>query len=109
MLKAICKTIAVLPLAALVLVAVPATAETYSVKVSYAGLDLTKPAGVAELDHRINRAVISICGSGGEIDLVARNEVRRCLKGAFDSVEKQRDIVIAEARSSSDRQQLAAK
>lgn len=100
------KTAALISFAAL-FIAPPAAAETISVKVSYAGLDLNSTAGVAEFDRRISRAVKTICGDADRTYL--RNEHRRCTREANASGSTQKDRVIALVRLANDRQQLAAR
>jgi UrcA family protein len=46
----------------LVAVSTPASAETQSISVPYADLDLTNPAGVVTLEGRIAAAAKRICG-----------------------------------------------
>lgn len=100
--------IALLPIAALALIAAPAAAETRSIEVSYAGLDLTSPAGVAAFDRRIAGAVRTICGSAGA-DLVSGHAVRKCRAQAFDSVGRQKTAVIAAAETRARSQVLASR
>jgi UrcA family protein len=57
----------------LVAIATPASAETQSVKVTYADLDLSRQAGMAELESRIHAAAKKICG---------KTEVRNVSDGA---------------------------
>lgn len=100
------KTAALISFAALS-IALPAAAETISVKVSYAGLDLNSTAGIAEFDRRISRAVKSICSEADRT--FVRNEYRRCTREAHASGLTQKDRVIALVRLANDRQQLAAR
>ena len=57
----------------LAVISTPASAETQSVAVQYADLDLTSPAGLAALEGRIEAAAKKICG---------QVEVRRVSDGA---------------------------
>ena len=100
------KAAAVLPFVAL-LVAAPAAAESVSVRVSYAGLDLNSKAGVAEFDRRIAHAVMEVCAESDRT--LVLNEYRRCTRSARASALTQKDTVIALARSANDRQQLASR
>lgn len=106
MIKAI--TTALLPIAALALAATPAVAETRSVEIRYAGIDLTAPAGVAELDRRIAGAVRQICGTAAG-DLLARQQVRNCRAEAFGSVGRQKNAAIAAAQTQRQMQVLASR
>lgn len=61
----------------------PANAEpiyqTYSVKVSYADLDLTRVEGVETMSRRINRAVDKVCGRPAEAkSQAARRVIQAC-------------------------------
>jgi UrcA family protein len=90
--------IRILPLALLAF-AVPAIAETARVPVSYSGLDLTTPAGVAALDARIENAVQEICGQPFPASLQSRFAIRRCQDEARASVQSQRSSALAQAQS----------
>ncbi len=57
--KIIISALAALSLAA---IATPASAETQSVKVAYADLNLSSQAGMAALESRIHAAAKKICG-----------------------------------------------
>lgn len=94
--------------AALALIAAPAAAQTRSVEVSYSGLDLTAPAGVAELDRRIAGAVRSICGRAAA-DLTSRQQVKDCRAEAFGSVGRQKTAAIAAAQTQRQMQELASR
>ena len=69
-----------------------------SVAVSYADLDLSRPAGTAELDRRIGVAVRSLCGTASAADPKGRNEIRRCRAEAHAATLPQREQAIATAR-----------
>ena len=90
--------IRILPLALLAF-AVPAIAETARVPVSYSGLDLTTPAGVAALDARIENAVQEICGQPFPAGLQSRFAVQRCQAEARSSVQSQRATALAQAQT----------
>lgn len=71
--------------------ATPTLAETQSVGVGYADLDLTTPAGQAELDHRIRVVAEKICGIG-EIRTATRlpsSTARECLRDTVASTKEQ--------------------
>ncbi|MGZ8310995.1 MAG: UrcA family protein [Allosphingosinicella sp.] len=79
--------------------AAPAAATPASVPVSYAGLDLTSPAGIAELDARLDRAVREVCGREYPMRLTFEPEIRICRQQTLASVRTQRNTALAEARS----------
>jgi UrcA family protein len=80
-------------------VALPAKAETMSVHVPYGDLDLSSEAGQRALDRRIDRAVVTICGSGAAT-LSYRPAHRRCVREARASAAPQ--VVAAIAKSTSE-------
>ncbi len=67
----------------------PVTGQNVSI-VSTAGLDLSSPAGRAQLDHRLIAAAYEVCGTPSDADIVGKNRAQEC-----------RDEVIADARSAS--------
>jgi UrcA family protein len=71
--------------AATVAFATPAVAqeETRSTIVSFAGLDLTKPADAARLDRRLRIAARQVCESGERATLRVVQEVRDCETAAL--------------------------
>jgi UrcA family protein len=87
-----------LALAVLACAAVPAAAETARIPVSYAGIDLTTPAGVAALDARIADAVDEICGRPFPATLQQRSAIRRCQQEAQASVQSQRAYALNRAQ-----------
>jgi len=75
-------------------IAAPVRAETVSVPVSYADLDLATTAGKSALDHRINHAADVVCGAS---DQTNRFAVASCRSKAIASA---RDAArLASARS----------
>jgi UrcA family protein len=84
-----------------------ASASTISIPVSYGGLDLTTPAGIAALDARIEGAVRRICGRAYPVDLQAQADVRRCRAEARFNVQAQRGDALASAQNR--RTQLASR
>lgn len=62
--------------------AAPASAESPGVRVSYADLDLTTPAGVAELEKRVKRAAWRLCKFSGEGAMRDRLNQVRCYRAA---------------------------
>ena len=82
----------VLPAFALACAATPAAAEpvTVTVKVPYGDLDLTKPAGRATLDARLDRAARKACGRAAPArDLTGAQMRRACLAEARSSYRDQ--------------------
>jgi UrcA family protein len=86
-------TILLVGLAALC--AVPAAAETISVPVSFAGLDLTSSNGQDTLNHRVQAAVRTICGTPDIRDLPAVNATRHCTIAALDQAHSRVQMAIA--------------
>ena len=52
--------------------------DTMSVRVSYADLNLSSPAGAAALTHRVDQAVLAICGSADIRDMGRQTYVSKC-------------------------------
>jgi UrcA family protein len=71
---------AVLATFATVAAASPARAETRTVTVSYADVDLGSTAGNATVDRRIRAAAARVCGP---MDLQFRNQVAACRRAAI--------------------------
>ena len=88
-----------LPLALLAFAAIPAAAGSATVPVSFSGLDLTTPAGIAQLDARIESAVQEICGQPFPASLQSRFAYRRCQEEARASTQSQRATALAQAQS----------
>jgi UrcA family protein len=84
----------------LVALSTPSLAETRSVSVQYADLDLTGPAGLATLEGRIEAAAKKICG---------KVEVRRVSDGADHQrcIRETQASVSLEIARITGRQQLA--
>lgn len=82
---------------AAVAVAAPAFADpaASSVKVSYTGLDLVNPAGRAEFDRRIARAVTQVCNVDNSLEM--RAEVQHCRTAAFTSAKAQQQVAFEAA------------
>ena len=82
------KTTITSALAALSLAAfsTPASAETRSVQVQYADLDLTSPAGVATLEGRIEAAAKKICGRVEVRSVHDGADQQRCIRETQASV-----------------------
>jgi UrcA family protein len=75
----------------------PATAEpvTISRTVQTADLDLTTPAGVRVLEHRLTIAISDACGDAYDFDLHGANAVRACRAEARANVAAERDRIVA--------------
>jgi UrcA family protein len=82
------RNIPVLALAAfsLAVAAIPAWAETRSVTVQYADLDLASPEGMATLQGRIDAAAKKICGRAEVRDPRDGLDQKRCMAETRGSV-----------------------
>jgi UrcA family protein len=69
--------------------AVAAHAETPSVTVSYADLDLNKRAGAETLLSRLQAGVKQVCGEPGRLTLAQREQHRACVKHTMDDAVAQ--------------------
>ncbi|MFO6448178.1 UrcA family protein [Erythrobacter sp. NE805] len=88
----------VLPAVALAC-AVPAAAEPVSVAVSWGDLDLTRAAGRATLEERIERAVRRVCGPAVTRDLTRMAQRRACLVEARASATPQVELAYEAANA----------
>ena len=61
----------------------PSAAQPRSVKVAYAGLDLSQPVGAQLLYHRLQQASSSVCGWLDQVDIAAYMRWQRCYDGAL--------------------------
>ena len=94
--------------AALVAIAAPATAgavqpvngdsEFPQASVSYADLDLSRPAGADIMVARIRRAARQVCGQELFADLDRARTTRACIRHAMDSAIGQVDAPLVTAR-----------
>jgi len=66
-------------------------------RVSYADLDLTKQADLAELDKRLNDAAKEACKDLARLYPVGHRDTRSCIGEALDSAKEQKQVVIAAA------------
>lgn len=92
------KTIAAIAAATLALSTAPAFAG--SVSVNYKDLDLSTPAGQAELDHRLDRAAREVCGMD-EIQTGTRipsRSARKCYKNAREKLDERIAMLVARER-----------
>jgi UrcA family protein len=89
-----------LPLAALVTVgaAQAGLPEDVTIDVSYAGLDLSTPAGVAVFRGRINQAVNEICGRPDARDMAAILRMQQCRSTTANNVEPEVAAQVAVAQ-----------
>lgn len=71
-----------------------ATAQARTTVVSYADLDLTRPAGVRVLEDRIGAAVTDVCGDRTRL-LAMEAQRRACVRAALGAANGQ----LAAARS----------
>lgn len=69
-----------------------------SIKVSYAELDLSKPAGAQELYRRIKRAAKAVCGSSfSTADLRRSLNQKKCYESAIDDAVSRVDRPVLSA------------
>ena len=66
--------------------ATPASAESQSVSVTYADLDLSSPAGMATLESRIEAAAKKICGRTEVRNVHDGADQQRCIRQTQTSV-----------------------
>lgn len=72
----------------LAIAATPVWAETAPVAhVSYADLDLSSPAGMATVEHRVNGAIAEVCGTPSPFDLHALRLAQQCRRTAKADAE----------------------
>jgi UrcA family protein len=79
-------TIIASALVAIVFASVPASAaspEAAAVRVSYAGLDLSKPADLARLNRRIATSLETVCGSYAQARDGEEREISQCRAAAL--------------------------
>lgn len=77
----------------------PAAASSGSQRVSFADLDLTTPAGIAELDARLERAVRDVCGEPWPRDLRGRRYIEQCRTETRATLQAQRGDALAQAQN----------
>jgi UrcA family protein len=70
----------------LVAVSTPASAETQSISVQYADLDLSNQAGTTALEGRIEAAVKRICGRPQVRSVRDGADQQRCVRQTHESV-----------------------
>ena len=71
-----------------------AVAQQESVHVAYRDLDLRSPAGVKQLDRRIEKAVAAVCPDSTDTDLARKLVVARCRAVARARVADQRATIL---------------
>lgn len=80
-------------------------AETPSITVSYADLNLASPAGRAALETRVARAARRVC-DGATTDLRSLMATRKCITLAQNTARPQIDLAVAHKQ---DRVRVAAR
>ncbi len=80
-------------------VASPAQAQTPSVRVSAAGIDLSEPAGQARLQAMVRQAARAACGTRDAFDLQGREAAARCFHAAIAGAEPRVQRLAERARS----------
>ena len=75
----------------LALPAVPAAAQSQSVDVPYADLNLATPEGQAQLDRRIDRAARQVCGADDVVtgSRLQNRKTMKCVKSAKEQIGSQ--------------------
>ena len=73
-----------------------------AIHVAYHDLDLRSPAGVKQLDRRIERAVEAVCPDSDATDLARKFAVARCREAKLAAVADQRANVLRGARNGAD-------
>ena len=68
-----------------------------SIKVSYRDLDLRTAEDVGKFDHRIAKAIKSLCGAGSAVMDERRIEMNRCIKETHAELAVQRNRIVARA------------
>jgi UrcA family protein len=77
------------------LCAVPATAQTMSIPVSFSGLDLNSATGQDVLNRRVDRAAKSVCGTFSADTLAAQTAAHKCLSTTLAMAQSRVAIAIA--------------
>ena len=86
-------------LAAVALSSTAALADAPTMRVSYADLNLTSPAGVAALKARVARAATTVCALDGSRDVQSLMAERACRSAALASADLPMQTAIAAANS----------
>jgi UrcA family protein len=73
---------------------VAVTGETRTARVSYADLDLSRPAGLASLNRRIRWAASALCTSRGTKSLMEPRADRECVRTALADTAEEIDAVV---------------
>ena len=79
--------------------ALPAMAQTQSVKITSWDLDLTSQTGRDEFQGRIHRAVEQVCGPTGGVTMSERMNYVTCSKAARADAMAQFQVAVDAARS----------
>src|SRR5688500_3281570 len=73
----------------------PAASQTNISRVQTADLDLGSDAGRRTLDLRLARAAREVCGTASDVDVVGKNDVRKCRDETLAKARQRSDSVIA--------------
>jgi len=84
-----------------------AVADVDQRTVSYADLDLSSTAGIAQLDRRIEKAVIQVCGHADLHDMDAWKAMDHCRDDARSKIEPMRNALLASAQAQKANQSVA--
>lgn len=94
-------TVSALAALSLAVLATPAAAETRTITVPYADLDLSVPAGMATLQHRVDAAAREICGKAEVRSIADTADQKKCMQ------QTQASVTIEIARVTGNRAVLA--
>lgn len=75
----------------------PAQSGTNVSFVHTADLDLSSPSGQRVLDVRLAHGAREVCGTASDVDLVGKNDDRKCRTDVLAKANGQRDRLIAAA------------
>ena len=78
-------------------IAEPAQATTNVSFVRTADLDLSTASGQRALDARLAHAAREVCGTASDVDLVGKNDDRKCRADVLAKANDQREQLIAAA------------
>ena len=78
-------------------VAEPVTPEINVSLVQTADLDLSTSSGQRALNARLAHAANEVCGTASDVDLVGKNDVRKCRTDVLARANDQRDQLLAAA------------
>jgi len=84
-----------------------AVADVDQRTVSYADLDLSSAAGITQLDRRIDKAVIQVCGHADLHNMDAWKAMDHCRDDARSKIEPMRNALVASAQAQKANQSVA--